>query len=665
MEIIDDEGRLFGRVNVIDALVVLFVLAVLVAGVALVTGLGGSADTEPTGGAEYATLTVGPLSGNTSAALADSGNLTIVGTETRLEVVDAARTPHPTQDASVAVLRVRVPEGSDTANLNQSFDVTDGQLSYNASLSGFTNETEIETRNRSLIVEASVPERVSGTVEPGDTHRIAGDTVATVTNVQRLGRQSGQRQLRVALDVTTVRVDGIEQFAQRSLRLGTALPFRTDSYSMGGAIVSLDGDGLASENVTVRAETTVQETVAENVDAGDSYAVGPTTVATIETVSSIPTETDSESRLLLNLSLRTATFDNETTFLGRSLRPGTTVPFETDEYTLRPTITSLDPEALERRTLTTRLQTTVPTTVADSVTSGDQYRINERTVAEIESVTAQPAGGDRRQLSLTMSLQTIVEDETPEFLGNPVRVGSSVPFETAEYTLQSTIVSLDPEPPERRTLTTRLQTTVSQTVADSVTSGDQYRINERTVAEIESVTAYPVAGSSRQRLSMAVALQTTIEDGTPQFLGSPVRVGSTVPFETSSYGFRGTVVSQNGSRIGQPVDATLEVDWENIRPSLADSVSPGMTETHRGADATITAIDREPATEILRTETGEIFARDHPVNEDVQLTLSVEARQAEGTLSFHGRQVQSGDSVVLDFGSVTVRGTVSDIDVDG
>jgi hypothetical protein len=90
-----------------------------------------------------------------------------------------------------------------------------------------------------------------------------------------------------------------------------------------------------------------------------------------------------------------------------------------------------------------------------------------------------------------------------------------------------------------------------------------------------------------------------------------------------------------------------------------------MAETHRGADATITDIEREPATEILRTENGEIFARDHPVNEDAHLTLSVEARQADGTLSFHGRLVQSGDDIVLDFGSVTVRGSVTDIEVDG
>jgi len=48
MPVLDDEGRLFGAVNVVDALVVLFVLAVAVAGVALVTGAGdGTADPEP------------------------------------------------------------------------------------------------------------------------------------------------------------------------------------------------------------------------------------------------------------------------------------------------------------------------------------------------------------------------------------------------------------------------------------------------------------------------------------------------------------------------------------------------------------------------------------------------------------------------------------------
>jgi len=48
MPLIDEDGNLFGRVNVVDALVVLLVVAVVAAGAALVMGAGtGSADAGP------------------------------------------------------------------------------------------------------------------------------------------------------------------------------------------------------------------------------------------------------------------------------------------------------------------------------------------------------------------------------------------------------------------------------------------------------------------------------------------------------------------------------------------------------------------------------------------------------------------------------------------
>jgi hypothetical protein len=47
MDLIDDRGRLFGRVNVVDALVVLFVLAIVAAGTALVLGGGDAAPASP------------------------------------------------------------------------------------------------------------------------------------------------------------------------------------------------------------------------------------------------------------------------------------------------------------------------------------------------------------------------------------------------------------------------------------------------------------------------------------------------------------------------------------------------------------------------------------------------------------------------------------------
>jgi hypothetical protein len=52
--VIDEDGQLFGLINVIDALVILFVIAIVGAGIALIGPFGGPADTR------YATIDLGP-----------------------------------------------------------------------------------------------------------------------------------------------------------------------------------------------------------------------------------------------------------------------------------------------------------------------------------------------------------------------------------------------------------------------------------------------------------------------------------------------------------------------------------------------------------------------------------------------------------------------------
>lgn len=46
MELIDEDGFILGRVNIIDLLVVLFVIAIVIAGLAFITGGTGDADQE-------------------------------------------------------------------------------------------------------------------------------------------------------------------------------------------------------------------------------------------------------------------------------------------------------------------------------------------------------------------------------------------------------------------------------------------------------------------------------------------------------------------------------------------------------------------------------------------------------------------------------------------
>jgi hypothetical protein len=165
-------------------------------------------------------------------------------------------------------------------------------------------------------------------------------------------------------------------------------------------------------------------------------------------------------------------------------------------------------------------------------------------------------------------------------------------------------------------------------------------------------------------LRVDVTLQANFEDRTPQYLGTDATLGSRMLFKSGVYELNATIVELNGSA-AERVGATLDVRWENVRPEVADTLAVGMTEQHRGADAEITALDTEPATIIVTSDSGEVFAREHPVEEDVSLTVAVEARQNGGSLFFHGRPVQNGETVVLDFGTVTVEGTVTDISVDG
>jgi hypothetical protein len=102
----------------------------------------------------------------------------------------------------------------------------------------------------------------------------------------------------------------------------------------------------------------------------------------------------------------------------------------------------------------------------------------------------------------------------------------------------------------------------------------------------------------------------------------------------------------------------MRITLEGISPAVAEGLSTGMTETHRGATARITGIQTAPSTVVVRTQAGDLVVREHPTKRDVRLTISATASRIRDELYFHGERVQIGHHVLLDFGSVTVNGTV-------
>lgn len=250
MEVIDERGRLFGRVNVVDALVVLLALAVVVAGAALVLGAddgGDPGDAEPPENdtaVRYATLELGIHPGYV-ASLARPGNATLGGANAT--ITDVYRSPRG--DDVLLVVRVAV-EGQET---DQGFRVGDSFLRYGDGFNLTTPDYRIGTRvatagggerlrTRRVVatVEANVSTSVADAISAGDERRIANDTVATVESVETVETGDDWRVVRVDLALSTRPVDGTYHYGGRPVRVGRTLDVRTADYQFRGQVVAVE-----------------------------------------------------------------------------------------------------------------------------------------------------------------------------------------------------------------------------------------------------------------------------------------------------------------------------------------------------------------------------------------------------------------------------------------
>lgn len=251
MEVIDERGRLFGRVNVVDALVVLLALSVVVAGAALVLGADDDPDAPGDGeppendtAVRYATLELGTHPGYV-ASLVEPGDVTLGGANAT--ITDVYRSPRG--DDVLLVARVAV-EGRET---DDGFRVGDSYLRYGV---GFTLASpdyqigtrvattgegdRLRTRRVGATVEANVSTSVADAVAVGDEQRIANDSVATVEAVETVDAGADWRVVRVDLRLSTRPVGGTPHYGGSPLRVGRALDVRTADYQFRGRVVAVE-----------------------------------------------------------------------------------------------------------------------------------------------------------------------------------------------------------------------------------------------------------------------------------------------------------------------------------------------------------------------------------------------------------------------------------------
>lgn len=569
--LIDEQGRLFGVVNVVDLLVVLLVVAVVVAGAALLLSDADEPDTR------HATIDLGPQSEFVAEQITPGDEFSPEGTSDSLTITDVYR--------------------------------------YSAE-----NRTNV-------IVRATV----NGTVtEPDDPDAAP-----------------------------------IFEFRGEPLRLGQTLPIQTADYDLEGEVtqVQQSGETLPVQTSEFVVTTTVGPDTAAEIDTGDEFRVAGETIAEITELETFPR--GDERFVVAGISASTIE-QGGSQFLGANrLSVGATIPFVSDGYEIEGTVLERGTTQVQRTDASVVARTTVSASTADSLAVGDAYRINGETVASIESLEAYPAADDERYVLLGLDLKASERGGTAEFAGEPLRVESSIPFQTDAYSLSVTILEKDTTEITTEERPFVVETTVSDDVAADVQPGDEYRLAGTTIVSVESVTEYATADPDTRRLVVGVSAATLEDDGTILFGDRQLRVGSTLPIQTGEYDIAGEITRRGTlEEAGTPATRTITLGIDNVRPERADVIETGLTEQTRGlTTAEITDTVSEPAEVVLESEDGDIFLREHPVNQDLELEVEVSVRELEdGTVRFRGEPLRTGQTLALDFGDVQVQGDVFTIE---
>lgn len=348
----------------------------------------------------------------------------------------------------------------------------------------------------------------------------------------------------------------------------------------------------------------------------------------------------------------------------QGMRAGERHDFVNGSYQMNGSVTSVSQShrTLATDTTTVSVETQVPPRVANAIGVGDRYRVANETVGRITNVTVLPNRRGQGRVWMTLQLETLETTNSLRFGGRTLRLDSSVPFKTGRYEFTTTVEDIGNAslPYERGATPIRLESTVSTATADAIDVGDEYVLDGRTVGTVESVSVFPTTDSSRKRVQVGLTIQTVNRGDSTTFVGQTVSTGGSVRFATSEYTLAGTVINRGSDEsLGTPQTITTTVRLEGVSPVVADSIVVGATERSRGdVYAEVLGKRVAPATVVLTADNGEIFQREHPVNEDVTLTVELAAQRTDSGYRFHGDRLQNGEGIVLDLGSVTVEGTV-------
>lgn len=274
VQLIDNDGNLFGVINVIDALVILGVIAVVVAGVALVTGSGGSNGSSADAANEteielnqetrYVTVTFGLQRNAFIDRLLTGQTLEVNGVNATVTDAYVYPTVDPNDPRSGLILRLGVNSTISESEFGEQVSVGGNRIRVGSKLkfaadgrnltgrpaSIDTSGTELQTERLTTEVTISnVDQRMIERIQSGQREtNLRGETVAVIesTSVQTTTQSSDSNDggnlsndLTLDVELLTLQTRAGNQFRGSTLREGDKIAFDLGSRIVRGTVTNI------------------------------------------------------------------------------------------------------------------------------------------------------------------------------------------------------------------------------------------------------------------------------------------------------------------------------------------------------------------------------------------------------------------------------------------
>ena len=121
------------------------------------------------------------------------------------------------------------------------------------------------------------------------------------------------------------------------------------------------------------------------------------------------------------------------------------------------------------------------------------------------------------------------------------------------------------------------------------------------------------------------------------------------------------VLGTDEQSTNQPTETTTTVTFQiaHLQPYVADAIPDGPIDSD--AIAAVENKSTQPTEVVVKDQNGTLHEQEHPRKKTVTLRLTLNTTTTENDVLFRDEPLEVGRQLTLDFGPVTVQGTVTSL----